>query len=757
MRAGKRKRRELERARKRKVALLWCAAAACAVAILAAWQVWSRTRWQRVEWSAAPVLTAELASHSRIPSENALTCAECHRAEFDEWNGSQHAIANRLVGDTDKEAFTKHRKIEDGKFTTIPGISGGRFSLTTVDDTRRAVTFFPEAVIGVEPLRQYLIPFPGGRLQVHNIAYDPGKKEWFNAQMDVHGDTHYLPQDWAFWQNPGMNWNSQCAFCHMTDLQKNYDIPKDQYRTTWSAMGISCAQCHGPMKDHLAQPNTPGLAKKLPASLAMENCASCHARREELTGNFHAGEKFTDHYRLMLPDYAEIYYPDGQVHDEDFEYGAFLLSRMGHKGVTCLDCHNPHSGGLVAPVENNALCLTCHAPPGQRGAIPVDAAAHSHHPAGSSGARCISCHMPESQFMVRDKRRGHSFTIPDPVLTRELGTPNTCNQCHADKNADWAAGWTEKWYGEKMERRTRARARVIARGRQGAPDADRDLVAMLRSEEIPAWRAALTGLLEQWAASPPVRQALGDALKDESPLVRSAAVRALAADSSNTSLLSPLLQDPSRLVRLDAAWAMTISGRPDLAKSAELEQYLAFGSDQPAGALRQAQLALVEHRKEDAAAWAHKAARWDDSSPVTNHAAGMLLNAAGKPEEALPIFERAVAVAPDDPQTRFALALLYGELGRTDKVIESLQKVVKLAPQMGRAWYNLGLALAQQGRLPDALEALAEAGKQMPESPEPPYARATLYLRMGDRAAARKAAQEALAIDPGFRPAMQFR
>ena len=96
----------------------------------------------------------------------------------------------------------------------------------------------------------------------------------------------------------------------------------------------------------------------------MENCASCHARREELNGKFHVGDKFSDHYRLSLPDEAGLYYPDGQVKEEDYEkFGSFSMSRMGNKGVSCIDCHNPHSGKLLLPVENNALCMSCHAPP----------------------------------------------------------------------------------------------------------------------------------------------------------------------------------------------------------------------------------------------------------------------------------------------------------------------------------------------------------------------------------------------------------
>ena len=62
--------------------------------------------------------------------------------------------------------------------------------------------------------------------------------------------------------------------------------------------------------------------------------------------------------------------------------------------------------------------------------------------------------------MVRDLRRDHGFTSPDPVLTKELGIPNACTTCHQDKNVDWEIEAVEKWYGTNMNRRARDRARA---------------------------------------------------------------------------------------------------------------------------------------------------------------------------------------------------------------------------------------------------------------------------------------------------------
>ena len=50
---------------------------------------------------------------------------------------------------------------------------------------------------------------------------------------------------------------------------------------------------------------------------------------------------------------------DGQMQDEVYNYGWFKQSRMFAAGVTCSDCHDPHSGKLK--VSGDGACLQCHA------------------------------------------------------------------------------------------------------------------------------------------------------------------------------------------------------------------------------------------------------------------------------------------------------------------------------------------------------------------------------------------------------------
>jgi predicted CXXCH cytochrome family protein len=716
-------------------------AAVAAIALLLGAVVVSSVAWKRAPGPAVSPDRAPMVAATN-PAQQAARCAECHRQEYEDWLASQHANAQRPTGEMDRKAFAG-APVSDAS-PMHPDYSGGQPGFRNPETNQ----FYPAlSAIGIEPLVQFLLPTENGRLQIAPLSYDPHKGDWFDAQSPPRD-----PADWSFWANRGMNWNSQCAYCHMTDLQKNYDIATDSYATTWTAMGISCSQCHGDMSAHLADPEAPGLARTLPTDQVIANCASCHSRREELTGAFHPGEHYDDHYRLELADRPGIYYPNGIAQDENFEYGGLMLSRMGHAGITCLDCHNPHSAGLVLPVENNALCMSCHTPPGIDGATPIVPENHLFHTAGEPGGRCIDCHMPENTYMVRDPRRDHSFTSPDAQLTIELGIPNACNACHNDQSAEWARDWTNTWYGsEKMEgRRARARARVIAQARQGA-EFDPQLLVMAESEEIAAWRASLILLLAPWNRRPEVAEFLEVSLANPAALVRSAAVRAISAFENPVQLPRALASDPTRLVRLDAAWADGIRGRP-IPDRTEIEAYLANQSDQPSGAVKQAQLALASGEPETAVAWARKAADWDRSSAGAREMLAMILYAADKRDEARIAFEQAITLEPANANLPFSLALLLAEDGDIEGAIAAFEKAVAADEGFGRAWYNLGLAYSQYGDPRKALTALARAEESSPGSPDPAYAAATIHLRLREFDSARHAIHRALKIVPGHPP-----
>lgn len=696
---------------------------------------------------------ALLASYPYYAQEG-VSCRECHWDVYARWGVSQHARANRPMDPVlDESAFVPDQTHAHGSFTSSFRRVDGTFEVDTVGPRGTQETYEPEFMLAIHPLRQAVIPFPGGRYQATEMAYHPDLGDWFN----VYGEEDRKPHEWGFWASQGMNWNTQCAYCHMTNLKKNYDPATDAYQTTWDYHGISCRQCHGVLDDHAETYRRGGTA---PSTLISTNqvvhlCATCHTRREEMSDRFAPGDNFYDHFRPTMYDSLGVFYPDGQVRDEDYEYVPFIHSTMYHAGISCLDCHDPHSGRLRLPVENNALCMSCHTPPGIDNAPPIDPTAHSFHEPDSMGNRCVECHMPETVYMARDPRRDHGFTIPDPLLTRELGIPNACNRCHQEEEetTDWAIEWAEKWYGERLDRPQRERTRLVAALERGErPPADQ-MVRVTADQEIFAWRASMMGLLRYYLDHADAVALLRDSLAHEDPLVRSAAVRALADHPASLNRLEPLLEDPIRLVRMDAAWALRNTLAADHPVYVELVDYLNHVSDQPGGVVRLSELALVAGRLDEAEDWMRRVLRWEPRNPLAHHGIARVLSMKGEMKEALAAMNRAAAYEPSNPDHAFGLALLHAETGDLVKTEALLRTVVNVDPDYHRAWYNLGLALAGSDRLDEAVEAITRAETSSPRSAEYPYARATLHARQGDIPAARAAAQKALTLDPSFQAA----
>src|SRR6516162_7136130 len=238
---------------------------------------------------------------------------------------------------------------------------------------------------GVYPLQQYLIAFPGGRLQALGVAWDSrakgqGGQRWFH----LYPGQQLKPGHPLHWTGRDQTWNYQCADCHSTDLKKNYDLAANTYATSWTDLDVGCEACHGPGSQHVAwakahaaggtypsgtdasrmgltnwlkptdagywemNPET-GIARRTEKLLSteLETCAACHSRRKVIAKDPVPGEPYLDAY---LPALLEpgLYHADGQIDGEVYEYGSFLQSRMHAAGVTCSNCHDPHSAKLRA-------------------------------------------------------------------------------------------------------------------------------------------------------------------------------------------------------------------------------------------------------------------------------------------------------------------------------------------------------------------------------------------------------------------------
>jgi len=373
-------------------------------------------------------------------------CAACHAAEADAWRGSHHDLAMQpATPDTVLGNFAEQEISQNGRTTRFL-TRDGRFFVETDGAGGAPVTVDVAYTFGIEPLQQYLVALLGGRYQVLPAFWDTrpesqGGQRW----ADIHG-FDVAHDDPLHWTGPQQNWNHMCASCHSTGLVKGYDATSDSFATRWVEIDVACEACHGHGAAHAAwaedgSGEAMGLANPLgddstwvfddgqvnarrsvprESQREFETCAACHSRRNSLTDGHDAGAPFHDGFRLALLE-ESLYDADGQIDAEVFVAGSFLQSRMYAAGVTCGDCHEPHS--LTLRAEGNALCGQCHR------AERYDRTSHHRHE-GGAGTQCVDCHMPAKTYMTIDPRRDHSFRVPRPDLSVRLGTRNACTGCH---------------------------------------------------------------------------------------------------------------------------------------------------------------------------------------------------------------------------------------------------------------------------------------------------------------------------------------
>jgi predicted CXXCH cytochrome family protein len=456
----------------------------------------------------------------------------------------------------------------------------------------------------------------------------------------------------------------------------------------------------------------PGAREKL-VSTELETCAACHSRRKVIANNPTPGAPYLDAYLPALLE-SGLYHADGQIDGEVYEYGSFLQSRMHAAGVTCANCHDPHSAKLRA--EGNALCAQCHLPE------KFDVAAHHHHRPGSTGAQCVNCHMPTKNYMVVDARRDHSIRVPRPDLSVSLGTPNACTQCHADRPAQWAAETVAGWY-PKGRQTTPHYGTALHAGRVGAADAEQQLDRLILDQSQPAIaRASALALLMPYA-SPASEPAIKAAIADGDPLVRMAAPRALPGTPPPRFVhaAAPLLSDPVRAVRIEAAralagtdlLALTPEQQTALVKAtAELGAAETVDADRPEAHLNLGLLDLRRRQLPEAEGEYRTALRLDPNFVPALVNLADLDRAQGRDDEGAELLRKAMAIEPDNADVRYALGLYLVRKRDYPAALDLLRRAHELMPDNARYAYVYAVALNSTGAAGEALALLEQTHRQ---------------------------------------------
>jgi predicted CXXCH cytochrome family protein len=655
----------------------------------------------------------------------------CHADQAGQWRTSQHrdamadAVAGKVLGNFDGPTFTY------AGTTSTFFKRDGRFFVRTDGRDGRLAEFQIKYTFGVYPLQQYLVEFPDGRIQALSIAWDSrpkqnGGQRWFHlypAERVTHDDELH-------WTRPAQNWNVMCADCHSTGVRKNYDAGADRFATSWTDINVSCEACHGPGSRHLGWAQTKGSAdaddRGLTAVLderrgatwtvnagtgnalrsrprttdrEIDVCAQCHSRRGQIAEGYQAGAPLLDHYFPALLT-SPLYYADGQQQGEVYNWGSFLESRMYAKGVTCSDCHEPHTAKLR--LEGNALCLSCHL------ASKYDTSEHHHHSPTSAGAACVSCHMPASTYMVVDPRRDHSLRVPRPDISVRLGTPNACSGCHANRDARWAAARVESWFGHDptgFQRFAPAFASTHAETR----DRQAELRAVADDATQPA--IARAAALAQMDASshPAAFDTLARALRDANGLVRFGALQSLrsAPLTLRPQLAGPSLSDPLRAVRVEAVSVLAPIPAEQLSAdtrvvfervAGEYVDVQRYNADRAEGRVN---LGTFYGSRGDAPGGEQElraAIRLDPSFIPAYVNLADLYRVIGRDADGERTLRNGLAAAPASGALHYALGLALVRLKRTDEAIPQFKRATTLEPENARFAYTYRVAVESAGK-----------------------------------------------------------
>ncbi|MEM9186542.1 MAG: cytochrome c3 family protein [Planctomycetota bacterium] len=703
-------------ARRRGAMALWAVLSLLAIALAGAGIDWYR---------AAPPEALTRATYVGRQS-----CVACHQQEHADWTGSHHDLAMDLATDESVLADFNNVTFEHQGVTTRLFRDGGRFMVNTEGPDGAYADFEVKYTFGVDPLQQYMVELPAsgnrgaGRVQVLRVSWDTHRREWFYLEPPDVADERILPGDPLHWTGITQNWNTTCAICHSTNLQKNYDLATDSYHTTFSEIDVSCEECHGPASLHVELASARslfwdrrhgyGLAKlKSPDPTAqIEACAKCHARRNVVHDHFRPGTPLLDSYEPALLDEG-LYHADGQILDEVYVYGSFVQSKMHAKGVRCTDCHNPHSLALERP--GNQMCAKCHEP------AKYDVVAHHHHQPGTAGAQCVECHMPATTYMAVDPRRDHSFRVPRPDLTVSAGTPNACGRCHTkpEESAAWAAAKVVEWYGPERKDGIGGDgyhwAPALAAGRATKPEGEQLLIKLAGRETAPAIaRATALSLLGRYD-SDDARRAINEAIDSREPMLRLAALRSTPPRPASLDDLAARLFDPTLAVRMEASRRLVGVPAEELSaeqRDAQAEGLRAFrrrqgyNADHAGSHMNLSNLAAELRDPEGAIEALRTAIRVEPylSGPrgrlasllETHDASASASEVERLRREEIALLTRDAGYVPENANIRYRLGLLAFTVGDLAASEAALAEACGLAP--GSYDYRLALALLQERR-----------------------------------------------------------
>ena len=630
------------------------------------------------------------------------SCRECHEKFYQLWSTSMHGLAMQPYSATfAKEKLTMQQDdITIGKEKYRVDINEGVVIETSKKGTKK---YRIEHVLGGKNVFYFLTPFTKGRLQTLPVAYDVNKKEWFDTAAS--GMRHFPGGErgeTVNWNESPYTFNTACYSCHVSQLSTNYDPKTDTYHTTWAEPGINCETCHGPSGEHnkIAKATPKGQplpelrlirTKTMTKEQRNDLCSSCHAKGSPLTLEYKSGERFFDHFDLVTLEDAD-FYPDGRDLGENYTLTSWTMSPCAKSGkIDCIHCHTSSGRYRFKKEKFNNACVPCHE---ARVNNPTE---HTHHRADSEGSKCISCHMPMTAF-ARMNRSDHSMLPPTPAVTMAYKSPNACNICHKDKDAEWADKLVRQWRTCDYQAPVLKRAALIDAGRKRDWSKLSEMLTYISDPKHDEIFATSLIRLISMVQDQKVLAALLIATKDTSPLVRASAIQALGLIPTTESLqaLIEATGDEYRLVRVRAAAGIAAFPRMTAPEAYQAQLQKA----------NQEYLASITARPD----------QWTSHYNMGNYHLGR-----GDTKSAVASYQAALKLEPQAIMAMVNSSITYARMGENDKAEKYLQKALKQAPDNAAANFNMGLLKAERKELKAAEKYLKKAFKADPQMSQAAY------------------------------------
>jgi tetratricopeptide (TPR) repeat protein len=699
-------------------------------------------------------------------------CRECHERFYKLWSTSMHGLAMQsYTPEFVRSRLTPQESdVVIGKFKYHADINEG---VVIETGPKRKKKYRIEHILGGKNVYYFLTALKKGRLQTLPVAYDVNKKEWLDTAASgvrhIPGETLDRPVNWKAWP---YTFNTACYGCHVSQLSTNYDLKTDTYHTMWTEPGINCETCHGSAIEHIkiAKATPKGQSppdmkiirtKTMTTEQRNHLCASCHAKaKSPLTLSYKPGERFFDNFDLVTLENPD-YYADGRDLGENYTYTSWLMSPCAKSGkLDCMHCHTSSGRYRFKKDEDaNKACLPCHKDRVK------NATAHTHHQEGSTGNRCVSCHMPTTSF-ARMNRSDHSMLPPTPSATIQFKSPNACNNCHSDKDAAWADKLVREWHAKDYQAQVLYRAGLIDVARKRDWSRLENMLSYIRSKDRDEVFSASVIRLLMTSDDRRTQAVFLEAMKDPSPLIRAAAAEALSLRPTQESLqaLVEATSDEYRLVRTRAAAGL--AGYPQDRLAGEVrtrvekagKEYLDFimvRPDQWTSHYNMGNYLLSRREYKAALASYGTALKFEHRAVMAMVNSSIVYAQMGRNDKAEESLRKALKTEPDNAAANFNMGLLKAEQEELKQAEKYLKTALQYDPQMARAAFNL-CVITSRDRIDEAITWCQRASELRPDDPKYAYTLAFYLNQKGETDEALRILNDLIRNYPEYRDAQMF-